>query len=49
MVCPFKTAWDLHKAWPEAELVVVPDAGHSMKEPGILSGLVEACDKFKNL
>lgn len=29
MVCPMKTAWDLHKAWPEAEFVIVHDAGHS--------------------
>ena len=49
VVCPIKSAWDLHRAWPEAELVIVPDAGHSMKEPGILSELVKACDKFKDL
>jgi len=48
MVCPAFTAWDLSKNWPNAELLIVPDAGHSMKEPGILSHLVEACDKFKN-
>jgi hypothetical protein len=34
-VCtPIMTAWDLHRAWPEAEFVVVPDAGHSATEPG---------------
>jgi proline iminopeptidase len=49
MVCPFKSAWDLKKAWPESELIVVPDAGHSMKEDGILSELVKACDKFATL
>jgi proline iminopeptidase len=49
MVCPFKSAWDLKKAWPEADLVVVPDAGHSMKEDGILSELVKACDRFATL
>jgi proline iminopeptidase len=49
MVCPFQSAWDLHKAWPEAQLVVVPDAGHSMKEDGILSELVQACDHFSDL
>lgn len=48
LVCPFQTAWDLHKAFPEAEFVVVPDAGHSAYEPGILSALVEATDKFKS-
>jgi len=36
----------LHQAWPEAEFVVVADAGHSMSEPGIRRALVEAADKF---
>jgi len=49
VVCPVTTAWDLHKRWPIAEYHVVPDAGHSMKENGILSRLVEACDKFRDL
>ena len=46
VVCPMKTAWELHQVWPEAELVVIPDAGHSMSEPGILKALIEATDKF---
>ena len=29
LVCPMYSAWDLHKAFPEAKFVVVPDAGHS--------------------
>lgn len=46
-VCtPPVTAWDLHLAWPEAEFQLVPDAGHSFDEPGILSALVEATDRF---
>ncbi|MCU1414481.1 MAG: pip [Microbacteriaceae bacterium] len=40
------TAWDLHRVWPEAEFVMVPDAGHAFDEPGILSALIEATDKF---
>jgi proline iminopeptidase len=40
VVCPPGTAFDLHAAWPEAELVVVPDAGHSAWEPGITRELV---------
>jgi len=40
MVCPARSAWDLHRAWPEAKLIVVPDAGHSMYEPGIRRALV---------
>ena len=46
-VCtPMKTAWELHKAWPEAEFVVVQDAGHAASEPGIIHHLVEATNKF---
>lgn len=47
MVCPFESAWDLHKAWPEAKLEVIPDAGHSASEPGILDALIRATDSFK--
>ena len=47
VVCPMKSAWDLHRAWPEAELHITPDAGHSITEPGNLSALVEATDKFR--
>ncbi len=43
---PPRAAWDLHKAWPEAELNIVPDGGHSFSEPGILDGLVRATDHF---
>jgi len=46
VVCPMENAWALHRAWPEAELVVVPDAGHSANEPGIQAALVSATDRF---
>lgn len=46
VVCPMMSAWDLHKAWPEAEFHVVPDAGHSSMEPGIVAGLVDATDRY---
>lgn len=46
VVCPMISAWELHKAWKESELIVVPDAGHSMSEPGIMSALIEATDRF---
>jgi proline iminopeptidase len=49
VVCPMESAWELHRAWPEAELVVVADAGHSMSEPGIRSALIEATDRFAHL
>ena len=45
-VGPPATAWDLHKAWPEAELEIVPDGGHLFNEPGVLDGLIRATDKF---
>jgi proline iminopeptidase len=46
VVCPMISAWELHRAWPEAEFIVVPDAGHSMSEAGIRSALIEATDRF---
>ena len=46
VVCPMMSAWDLHRAWPEARFHVVPDAGHSAMEPGILHQLVSATDGF---
>ena len=49
VVCPIQSAWELHRAWPEADFRVVPDAGHSATEPGIISELVEATDRFKGL
>ncbi len=45
---PPKTAWDLHKAWPEAQFIMVPDAGHAVSEPGITHHLIEATDAFAN-
>ena len=46
VVCPLESAWALHRAWPEAELVIVPDAGHAALEPGIRRQLVQATDRF---
>ncbi|MFZ5577479.1 MAG: prolyl aminopeptidase [Pseudomonadota bacterium] len=43
---PVRTAWDLHRAWPQADFQLVPDAGHAYNEPGILSRLIEATDRF---
>ncbi len=46
-VCtPIRTAWDLHRAWPEARFIVVPDAGHAFDEPGVLDALIAATDGF---
>ena len=46
VVCPPKTAWDLHSAWPEATLHIVPDAGHSAFDPANTSVLIEVTDRF---
>jgi len=46
VVCPMRSAWHLHRAWPEAQLVIVPDAGHSAFEPGIAKALRKATDRF---
>ncbi len=49
VVCPLMSAWDLHRAWPEAQLHIIPDAGHSISEPGIIDALVGATDNFAGL
>ena len=49
VVCPARSAWDLHKVWPKGELHFVDDAGHSAKEVGIVHQLVTATDKFRDL
>ena len=47
VVCPLRSAWDLHRAWPEADLRIVADAGHSAFEPGITHELIAATDRFR--
>ena len=49
VVCPATSAWELHRAWPESRLFIIPDAGHSASEPGIKSALIEATDEFRRL
>lgn len=49
IVCPMRSAWDLHKAWPEAKLTIVPNSGHAAAEPGTRSALIEATESFKGL
>jgi len=46
VVCPMRSAWDLHRAWPEAKLIVVPDAGHAMGETGIRRALIRETARF---
>lgn len=47
VVCPLDSAWALHKAFPEADLRIVPDAGHAAAEPGTTHELVSATDRFR--
>lgn len=47
VVCPMESAWALHRAWPEANLRIVEDAGHAAHEPGILHELIEATDRYR--
>ena len=47
VVCPMTSAWELHKALPEAEFIVVPDSGHSVSEKGITAALIDAMDRFR--
>jgi len=46
VICPMRSAWDLHRAWPEADLRIVGDAGHSAFETGMIHELVTATDRF---
>jgi proline iminopeptidase len=46
VVCPMESAWALHRAWPEAEFIVVPDSGHSAFDPPNTRALVAAADQF---
>jgi len=50
VVCPTRSAWDLHRTWPESKLQIIQDAGHAAAEPGIKAALITACDKIvKNI
>ncbi|QDK39175.1 prolyl aminopeptidase [Bdellovibrio sp. NC01] len=49
VVCPATSAWELHKAWPEAKFTIVADAGHAAAEPGTRSALIEATDACRSL
>jgi proline iminopeptidase len=49
MACPTRTAWDLHKAWPEADFHLIEGAGHAFSEPGILDRLIRATDGYARL
>ena len=47
LVCPPVTAWRLHEAWPDSDLVLLPTAGHAVGERGVLAALTAATDRFR--
>ena len=49
VVCPIQSAWELHKAWPKAELVITPTSGHSAFEAENVDALVRATDAFAQM
>lgn len=49
VVCPAKSAWELHRAWPQAEIKIISDAGHAASEPGVRAALIDATDKMQSL
>lgn len=46
---PMRSAWDLHRAWPEAAFHLIPDAGHAFSEPGILNRLIRTTDDYAGM
>lgn len=48
VVCPIVSADELHRAWPEADYRIVPDAGHSAMESGVRAALVQATERMKS-
>ena len=49
VVCPVISAWELHQQLPQSELQIIPNAGHSITEPGICNALIEATDRFAQI
>ena len=49
IVCPITTAYQLHQAWPESDLIIVPDAGHSANDPPVQRTLVQVMENRKQL
>jgi proline iminopeptidase len=45
-ICPLQSAWELHRAWPQADFQVIADAGHAAFESGIAAALVAATNGF---
>jgi proline iminopeptidase len=47
-VCPPVTAWELHSAWPDSTLLMLPQAGHAVTDRGVLDALLDATDEFRD-
>jgi proline iminopeptidase len=48
LVCPMRSAWDLHRAWPNSTLEIIQNAGHAASEPATMDALIRATDTFAN-
>jgi proline iminopeptidase len=48
VVTPVANAWALKKVWPEVDLQIIADAGHTMTEPGLIDALIRATDRFRD-
>jgi len=48
VIAPMEAAWELHKAWPEANFRIVENAGHSIYDPYNSRELVAATNHFVN-
>ena len=46
MICPPQAAYSIAQVWPACELDMIPNAGHTLSEPGITAGLVRAMDRI---
>jgi proline iminopeptidase len=49
VICPVISAWELHKAIPKSDMVIVPDGSHSPLDPGMVNELVKGTIEFKRL
>jgi proline iminopeptidase len=47
MVCPIANAYALHRAWPEADFIIVPNSGHSANDPAMRAALLAATERLK--
>ena len=48
LVCPPTTAYELHEAWPEMQLRIVPAGGHSMYDAGLQEEVLRATDELRD-